>query len=365
MSSTASKKIFSLLFSSQLSNSIRLMSGFSGHKLVYSEFGEPIKVIHKEECITEAPKNNDVVVKMIAAPINPADINTIQGKYPVKPKFPAVAGNEGVGEIVSIGPNVTELKVGDRVIPLQSGLGTWRTHMSLSKEDVLKIPKELGIIEAATLTVNPCTAYRMLKDFESLKPGDTIIQNGANSACGQNVIQICRAWGVRTVNIVRNRQNLTELSDYLKNLGATHVLTEEELRTTSIFKKSGDLSKPKLALNCVGGQNALEMLRHLDNNGSMVTYGGMSREPVIIPTSALIFKNLKIKGFWMTRWSKDNASSIDRFEMFEELISMMTNNELRGPSHKMVDFDNFKEAIMNTMTVKGMIGKKYILSFSN
>lgn len=213
MTATLTKKLCSLISSSN----IRKMSVYHGHKLVFSEFGEPLKVIQKQECVTEAPKNNDVVIKMIAAPINPADINTIQGKYPVKPQFPAVAGNEGVGEIISVGPNVTELKIGDRVIPLQSGLGTWRTHMNIPKEQVLKIPKELGITEAATLTVNPCTAYRMLKDFENLKPGDTVIQNGANSACGQNVIQICRAWGVRTVNIVRNRPNIKELSNYLKS----------------------------------------------------------------------------------------------------------------------------------------------------
>lgn len=365
MSVNIGKKLFSLISSSPFRNNIRLMSSFRGHQLVFNEFGEPLKVIHKEECITEVPKNNDVVVKMIAAPINPADINTIQGKYPVKPKLPAVAGNEGVGEIVSLGPNVTEFKLGDRVIPLQSGLGTWRTYMSLCKENILKIPKEVGLAEAATLSVNPCTAYRMLKDYEYLKPGDTVIQNGANSACGQNVIQICRAWGVRTVNIVRNRPNLTELVNYLKDLGATHVLTEEELRTTSIFKNCDNLAKPKLALNCVGGKNALEMLRHLENNGTMVTYGGMSREPVTIPTSALIFKDLKIRGFWMTKWSKENSANIDRYEMFEELISMMTNNELRGPSHKMVDFNNYEEALMNTMTVKGMIGKKYILSFAS
>jgi trans-2-enoyl-CoA reductase len=83
----------------------------------------------------------------------------------------------------------------------------------------------------------------------------------------------------------------------------------------------------------------------------------------MIPTSALIFKDLRIKGFWMTEWSKRNADSIDRFEMFEELISMMTNNELQGPAFKMVSFDQYKEALMNTMTIKGMIGKKYILEF--
>ncbi|KAK9883105.1 hypothetical protein WA026_001304 [Henosepilachna vigintioctopunctata] len=352
-----------VVFSTKFSQNLRFMSSvFRGHQLVYSEFGEPARVVQKQECTTGAPGNNDVVIKMIAAPINPADINTIQGKYPVKPTFPAVAGNEGVGEIVSVGPDISDIKVGDRVITLKNGLGTWRTHLTINRDNVLKVPKKLGLVEAATLSVNPCTAFRMLKDFEKLKPGDTVIQNGANSACGQSIIQICRAWGLRTVNVVRNRDNLDELVAFLKGLGATHILTEDSLRTTKVFL-NGDLSKPKLALNCVGGQSALEILRHLDNNGTMVTYGGMSREPVTVPTSALIFKDVKIRGFWLTRWSKENADSIDRYEMFEELISMMTNNELQGPAYQMVDFVNFKEALLNTMTIKGMAGKKYILNF--
>lgn len=79
-----------------------------------------------------------------------------------------------------------------------------------------------------------------------------------------------------TVNIVRNRPEINLLKDYLKTLGATYVLTEEELRTTELFK-SGEVKKPELALNCVGGKSATELLRHLDDGAYMVTYGGMSR----------------------------------------------------------------------------------------
>lgn len=61
------------------------------------------------------------------------------------------------------------------------------------------------------LNVNPCTAYRMLKDFISLKPGDTVIQNGANSAVGQLVIQLCKLWNYKSINIVRDRINIQEL----------------------------------------------------------------------------------------------------------------------------------------------------------
>lgn len=331
-------------------------------KLIYKEYGEPIKVLNKETEELPEPKNKEVLLKMLAAPINPADINTIQGKYPSKPSLPAIPGNEGIAEIVKVGPDVSQFSEGDHVIPIITNSGTWRSHLILSHENILKVPKNLGLVEAATLTVNPCTAFRMLRDFTTLKPGDTIIQNGANSACGQNVIQICRVWGIRSVNIVRNRPNINELKEYLTKLGGTYVLTEEELRKTDIFK-SNKIDKPKLGLNCVGGQNALELLRHLQNSSPFVTYGGMSREPVIVPTSALIFKDIQIRGFWMTRWSKNPDNAIERMEMFEELISMMTNNEIHGPLYEMVDFNDYEKGIENALDAKGLVGKKYVLQF--
>lgn len=129
----------------------------------------------------------------------------------------------------------------------------------------------------------------MLKDFVTLKPGDTVIQNGGNSAVGQFVIQLCKAWKLNSVNIVRDRTDIVNLKEHLRMLGANEVLTENELRTTDLFK-SKKFPTPKLALNCVSGQSAVEILRHVGINGTMVTYGGMSREPVIVPVSALIFK---------------------------------------------------------------------------
>lgn len=72
----------------------------------------------------------------------------------------------------------------------------------------------------------------MLHDFVSLNKNDVVIQNGANSACGQNVIQLAKIFGYRSVNIIRKRPepDLTNLKNHLTCLGATYILTEEELR---------------------------------------------------------------------------------------------------------------------------------------
>lgn len=65
----------------------------------------------------------------------------------------------------------------------------------------------------------------------------------------------------------------------------------------------------------------------------------------------------------MSAWTKKHSSSEDRFEMFEELITMMTSKELQGPSFQMIKFGNYQEALENALNLSGMVGKKYIFDF--
>ncbi|XP_076621133.1 enoyl-[acyl-carrier-protein] reductase, mitochondrial [Colletes latitarsis] len=347
--------------------SIRQMSmainADSVKSLFYKEYGEPADVLHIKKQTINQPENDQVSVKWLLAPVNPADINTIQGKYPSKPPLPAIPGNEGVGEVIAVGSNVNNLSVGDRVVPNGSNLGTWRTHATYNSKELMKIPKDVGTIEASMLNVNPCTAYRMLKDFVSLNPGDTVIQNGGNSAVGQLVIQLCKIWNYKTVSVVRDRPNIQELKDQLTSLGADEILTEAEIRNTQIFK-SKKLPSPRLALNCICGQNALEVMRHLAHGGIMVTYGGMSREPLTVPTSALIFKDITLKGFWVTEWTKKNMHSKERIDMFNELGLLFKDKKLKAPPHKLVPFCQFHEAVMNALNIDGKTGVKYILDMT-
>ena len=107
----------------------------------------------------------------MAAPINPADVSTVRGIYGVKPSLPSFIGNEGVAKVLQTGSLVNELKPGDWVIPALTGYGTWRTHAIASQSELYKIDNDLDLFSAAQLAVNPCTAYRMMKDFVKLQPG--------------------------------------------------------------------------------------------------------------------------------------------------------------------------------------------------
>ncbi|XVF20172.1 hypothetical protein REPUB_Repub11eG0175300 [Reevesia pubescens] len=202
--------------------------------IVYEHHGPPDSVTRLIELSPVEVKENQVCVKMLAAPINPSDINRIEGVYPVRPQVPAVGGYEGVGEVYSIGSAVKGLLPGDSVIPSPPSSGTWQTYVVKDQDMWHKISKDSPIEYAATVTVNPLTALRMLDDFTTLNSGDSLVQNGATSIVGQCVIQLARFRGIHSINIIRDRAGSDEVKERLKALGADEVFTESQLEVKNI-----------------------------------------------------------------------------------------------------------------------------------
>lgn len=227
-----------------------------------------------------------------------------------------MAGNEGAFEVIATGSGVKNLSKGDWVIMKKTGQGTWRTHAQMDESDLIKIEDKEGLtpLQIGTVGVNPVTAYRMIKDFcewDWMRAGEEwLIQNGANSGVGRAAIQLSREWGLKTINVVRERET-PEATEALKkdlyDLGATKVVTESELLSREFKGMVHDFTRQgkepiRLALNCVGGKNATALAKTLAHGSHMVTYGGMSKQPVALPTGLLIFNNLTFNGFWVSRW---------------------------------------------------------------
>ncbi|XP_028970437.1 enoyl-[acyl-carrier-protein] reductase, mitochondrial [Esox lucius] len=317
--------------------------------LVYRQHGHHHDTVRMEEMSLAALGQHSVRLRMLAAPVNPADINMLQGTYPILPRLPAVGGNEGLGEVIEVGTAVTSLRPGDWAIPWDAGFGTWRTEAVCEAGDLLRIPRDMPLLGAATIGVNPCTAYRMLHDFVTLTPGATVIQNGANSAVGQAVIQIAAALGVKTINVIRDRPYRRELEEELKSMGADLVITEEELQGLSLENVIQGLQKPVLGLNCVGGQSGGLVLSSLCEGGTLVTYGGMAKKPLHIPAKALIFRNITLQGFWMTQWKRNNSQDMSRLQaMVTSVCGLMKSGQLRSPQCVQVPFHKYSRALYAT-----------------
>jgi len=329
-------------------------------RLGYSEYGDPTQVVSLvKENISCDLQPGQVLAKYLLSPVNPADINILQGTYPIRPPLPATGGGEGVAEVVSVGGD-SDLAPGDWVVPARPMVGTWRSHVVGDSDDFIKIRNDIPVLGAATMLINPCSAYRMLIDFIKLKPGDVVIQNGANSAVGQAVMQIARTMDVKTVNVVRDREDIDELKQRLEELGGDIILTEKEVRSTQLFK-SGQVPRPILGLNCVGGESSTEMCKILGPGGVMVTYGGMSRKPVSLATSHLIFKQIQLHGFWLGQWKQRQGRSEARLEMYEVVGDMIGQGLIQPPQCQMVGLDRYQEVLENTL--KGFLPAKYVFKF--
>jgi len=297
----------------------------------YEKNGDPESVVKIVKESLKPAGQGEVTLKFLYSPINPADLGIIRGNYPSTVSLPGVGGSEGVAEVISVGSGVKDLKQGDLVVPSRQGVGTWRSHATVKSEDVLAVPNAKGVKPEylATLSVNPATALRLLEDFETLKSGDVIIQNGANSMVGLSVIQLANARGIKTINIIRRgRTDYEELVERMKNYGAFIVVGDDYIRTKEFRDLIADLPRPKLALNCTGGLTATEMTRLLAPGSTLVTYGGMSLKPVTVPTSALIFNDIKLRGFWLSKWYEQNGIE-SRKKTLSQLIGLIQSEKLR------------------------------------
>jgi trans-2-enoyl-CoA reductase len=312
---------------------------------IYETHGNPVEVLRVVERPWPEPAADEVVVKMSAAPINPADLNSIEGKYPIRPALPATPGMEGAGIVVEVGSGVRDFAIGTQVI-LPHSFGTWREACAIAADKLVAAPSEIEPIQAAMLKVNPITAWRMLHDFVPLRSGEWLIQNAANSAAGRCVIQIARELGFKTVNVVRR----AELVEELRELGGDVVVVDGENLRDEVAAAT-ERAPIRLALNAVGGENALRVAKTLASEGTMVTYGAMSLQPLCIPNGMFIFKNLRFTGFWVNKWY-DAATTPQRAETFWPLFEMAKRGLLQTKVEKTYPLSEAKAAITHASREK-------------
>jgi trans-2-enoyl-CoA reductase len=306
--------------------------------VVYERHGNPAEVLRVDTQPWPKATADEALVEMRAAPINPADLNAIEGKYPARPELPATPGFEGAGVVVDLGAEVSGLTAGAVVI-LPHNVGTWREAVAVKASELVAVPPEIEPVHAAMLKINPMTAWRLLHDYADLKSGEWLIQNAANSAAGRAVIQIARELGYKTVNVVRR----AELIEELRGEGGDVVLVDGENLREEVKNATSD-APIRLGLNAVGGDSALRLANCLAPGATMVTFGAMSLQPLKIPNGLLIFKDLRFRGIWINKWY-DNATMAERMEAFRRLFSMAKRGLLKAKVEKAYPLREAKAAV--------------------
>lgn len=346
------------------------------HELSFLNHGEPSDVLeyYRQDDRPPACYGDDtahyVQVEMLHAPWNPADKNTIQGRYPSHQRhsLPAppsakgdewhVAGAEGWGRVVdtfsrcSSQSQGAKFALGDYVTFGQSGRGTFRSSLWLPEQALIRVQRgreleeSIGSAAASTLYQLGGTAWRLLQDnLTTLGVGNsTIIQNAGNSGVGFMISQLAAVRQMNVISLVRrgskSNGDFEKLVEYLKQSHAktnfAHVVAAEEdllgdrEALSALLQSFSAQSLPQVAINAAGGESASLLLKMLAPGGVMVTYGGMSMKPVTVATPQLIFKNLRLRGYWHSRWMAQSFSK-QKEQMIGGLVNEVLDHNVQCP----------------------------------
>lgn len=308
-------------------------------QVTYAEFGDPSKVLTVEQVPQEALKDGQARADVLRSPINPSDLIQISGNYGVRPQLPAIAGNEGIGRITEVAGDAKGLSVGQLVL-LPAGVGNWRSEVVASAGAFVPMP-EGDIDQLSMMMVNPATAQLLLTDFVDLNPGDWIIQSAANSAVGTYVVQLAKSMGVHVACVVRRETAVAGLEE----IGADAVLVDGPDLVKRVKQATG--AKMKLALDAVAGETFGRLGETLEVGGTLVNYGAMSNEPASMQAGAMIFRDVRVRGFWLVHWF-ERATKEERMATYGALTKAVATGTLHAPIDRVFTLDEIQEAARYT-----------------
>ncbi|GAB2605176.1 zinc-dependent alcohol dehydrogenase family protein [Spirosoma areae] len=304
--------------------------------IIFDQTGKPADVLKLADIAMPEPGPNEVRIKVIASPINPSDSMFVQNLYGIRPQLPSGAGFEGMGIVDALGEGV-QMRTGTRVS--FTSIGTWSEYAIAHQRALIAVPDAMSDDVAAQLFVNPFTAYAMVQD-SGVPEGGWLMLTAAGSAFGKMVIQLCAMRGIKTIGTVRR----DDLNDELRTLGLTEVINTETENLVARVKQITDGTGVACVLDAVGGHTATEAVKCLARGGTMLIYGLMSLQDPILNAGLMIFRELTIKGFWLTDWMR-RVDSHTRQDVAQNVIGLLASGKIQLPVEASYSLDQIAEAV--------------------
>ena len=255
----------------------------------------------------------EAVVRIAAAALNFFDLLIIAGKYQFKPAYPFSPGAEFAGTVESVGPDVTEVAVGDRVMGY-SGWGAAREKLAIKVRKLSKIPAALDVERAAGLSVTYGTSYYGLKNRGALKRGETLVVLGASGGVGLAAVELGKIMGARVIACASSDDKLAFARQHGADEGVNYA--RDDLREA--LRKLGGERGIDVVYDPIGDRYAEPALRSLGWEGRYLVVGFAAGEIPKLPLNLVLLKSCDVRGVfvgaWMERapdeWRANNADLI-------------------------------------------------------
>jgi putative PIG3 family NAD(P)H quinone oxidoreductase len=176
------------------------------HAIVIQKPGDP-DVLRWTEVPDPVVGPDEVLLDVVAAGINRADIMQRRGSYPPPEGAPEYPGLEAAGRVAAVGDDVTEWKVGDEACALLSG-GGYATRVAVPAGQLLPVPRGLSLVEAAALPEVTCTVWANVFMLAKLRPGESFLVHGGAGGIGTTAIQLAKAHGARVLTTAGSEEKL-------------------------------------------------------------------------------------------------------------------------------------------------------------
>jgi NADPH:quinone reductase len=318
--------------------------------VVCHELG-PLDTLVVEEQPRPSAGEGQVVVDIRAAGVNFVDGLICQGRYQIKPPTPFVPGSEIAGEVSAVGPGVTGVSIGDRVIAFV-GFGGFADQAVVPAPSLVPMPDSLDFARGAALIQSYATMLFTLTRRTTLSPGEWVLVLGAGGGVGLAAVDIATALGGRVIAAASNRDKL----DAARSMGAEATIDYEtgDLKVRARELSGGGVD---VVVDPVGGRHSEPALRATRHLGRFCVIGFASGPIASVPLNQVLLNNRTVVGVDWGGWTfKDPVGNRD---LIAQLMGMVGEGRLHPVEPTGVPLD--RAASVMTGLIDRSIGGKAVL----
>ena len=289
--------------------------------LRFSRSGDPRALVELVELPEPEVGPGEVLVEVLASPVGPMDRLSLRGLYPLATRD-GIPGAQGVGLVVEQGEGVEEPEVGS-VVLLPARVGAWRERLVLPGMSLVPIAAERDPVLACTLRIEALTAALLIADVPA---GGCFIHSPGAGSVGRYLTILARQRGLHNIALVSSSEPIADLW----GLGADEVLVREPGLAGRLANLG--LPLPTIGFDGSGGAVSSLLASCLEPGGELVVYGAMSRQPITLGVDQLVFRDIKLRGFWLHRWAQEVGEAklraellaLSKLELSEHVVARFT-----------------------------------------